>query len=92
MVRPAARPEGRLSSGAVVGVLTRRELDVLSLAAAGRRDAEIAAALFVSCKTVEFHMGNVFDKLGVRSRTQAVAVAIARGVLTADSPGLSAPD
>ncbi|HEX2211927.1 MAG TPA: helix-turn-helix transcriptional regulator, partial [Mycobacterium sp.] len=53
--------------------LTARERDVLELLAAGHSDAEIAAALYISPKTANRHVGAIFAKLGVRNRTQAAA-------------------
>lgn len=53
--------------------LTPQELAVARLVTAGRSNREIAAELVVSPKTVEYHLGHVYDKLGVRSRTQLAA-------------------
>jgi len=50
--------------------LTPREREIAERAAAGSSDREIAAAVFVSVRTVDFHLRNVFRKLGVRSRTE----------------------
>lgn len=61
--------------------LTSRELDVLRLVAAGRSNDEIARELYVSRATVKTHLAHLYDKLGVTSRTRAVAVARERGVL-----------
>jgi non-specific serine/threonine protein kinase len=62
-------------SGAVTshgaGTLTRREVDVLRLLAAGRTDREIAQALFISPRTVMVHVRHIFDKLEVRTRKAA---------------------
>ncbi len=52
--------------------LTRRELEILELIAAGLSTREIAGRLFVSENTVKTHASRVFDKLGARRRTQAV--------------------
>lgn len=60
--------------------LTNRESEILGLLATGMTDPEIADALFISVRTVEHHVANVFRKLGVRTRT---AAAIAAGVVAA---------
>jgi DNA-binding NarL/FixJ family response regulator len=52
------------------GPLTTQERAVADLVAAGRTNREAARELVVSVKTIEFHLGNVFTKLGVRSRSQ----------------------
>ena len=54
--------------------LTAREIEVLKLIAAGQTNKEIAAALFVSLKTVEAHMRNLFRKLDVSSRVEVARV------------------
>jgi DNA-binding CsgD family transcriptional regulator len=58
--------------------LTRRQRQVLGLLAGGRSDAEIAAALHISPKTVGHHVQAILAKLGVDNRTQAVAHALGR--------------
>jgi DNA-binding NarL/FixJ family response regulator len=50
--------------------LTPQELQVAMTVAKGARNKEVAAALFLSPKTVEFHLGNAYRKLGIRSRTE----------------------
>jgi DNA-binding CsgD family transcriptional regulator len=57
--------------------LTRREQDVLALVADGRSNAEIAAALWITTSTVRKHLEHVYDKLGVSSRTAAIASTFA---------------
>jgi DNA-binding NarL/FixJ family response regulator len=61
--------------------LTKRELEVLRLLAEGLSQKEIAAELVISSKTVAAHVQHVLGKLGVHSRTQAVAQAYRRGLL-----------
>jgi len=62
-------------------VLTAREIEVLRLVAAGRTNRLIAEALKLSEKTVDRHLSNIFDKLGVSSRAAATACAIQNGLL-----------
>jgi LuxR family maltose regulon positive regulatory protein len=63
--------------------LTGRELEVLSLLAAGLRNQEIADQLVISLATVKRHISNIYGKLGVSHRTQAIARARALGLLQA---------
>jgi DNA-binding CsgD family transcriptional regulator len=58
--------------------LTPQERQVANIVAAGATNREAAASLFVNLKTIEFHLGNVYRKLGVRSRTE-LANALRRG-------------
>jgi DNA-binding NarL/FixJ family response regulator len=62
-------------------LLTPREREVLGLVAAGRRNKEIAQALSLSEKTVEFHLTNLFMKLHTHSRTELALAARERGLL-----------
>lgn len=64
--------------------LSAREHQILAHLAAGLSNEEIAARLFVSINTVKTHLANLYTKLGVRRRTQAVAAARYRGLLGAD--------
>lgn len=59
--------------------LTDREHEVLRLMAQGKGNTEIAEELVITERTVKFHVGNVYAKLGVTSRTAAVVEAIRRG-------------
>lgn len=59
----------------LVDPLTEREMEILSLIATGLKNKEIAATLFVSVNTVYYHTKNLYSKLGVNSRTQAITRA-----------------
>jgi DNA-binding NarL/FixJ family response regulator len=61
--------------------ISPRELDVLSLMAAGKRNKEIASELSIAEDTVKMHVRNILSKLQVNDRTQAVTVALRRGIL-----------
>lgn len=63
--------------------LTKREAEVLGYVALGKRSREIADALFVSKRTVDFHLANVYGKLKVSNRMCACNAARERGLLTA---------
>ena len=67
---PAASPTAGLPEP-----LSERELEVLALIAAGKANRSIASELFVSVGTIKTHLNNLYRKLGVHSRTQAVARA-----------------
>jgi DNA-binding CsgD family transcriptional regulator len=60
--------------------LAERELEVLQLLAAGQRNRAISAKLHISENTVKFHVRNIFRKLGVGSRTEAIALAHSHGL------------
>jgi DNA-binding CsgD family transcriptional regulator/tetratricopeptide (TPR) repeat protein len=70
------RVEELLHPTQAVGPLSAREIEVLKLVAAGKTNHAIAAELFVSERTVHRHVSNIFDKLGVHSRTAAASYAI----------------
>jgi len=74
-------------SRAAVGVLTDREDEVLRLVAKGLTNRQIGERLFISSKTVSVHISNVFGKLGVSGRAEAVSVAHQRGLLEAEPAG-----
>lgn len=63
-------------------LLTEREQEVLKLLAEGKTNKEIAEALVISDRTVQTHLSNIFSKMDVSSRTEAVLVAIKRGWLS----------
>jgi NarL family two-component system response regulator LiaR len=61
--------------------LTDREQDTLNLMVQGLSNNEIAEKLIVSASTIKFHVSNVLSKLGVTSRTEAVALAVKQGLV-----------
>jgi non-specific serine/threonine protein kinase len=73
-------PPQRAGSATSPSTLTPREREVLRLIAAGHTDQQIADALFLSPRTVEWHVRNVLGKLGVTNRTQAAARAAHDGL------------
>lgn len=74
----------RLTGRMFQAVLTNREVEVLRLVARGMRNKEIAAELNISDETVQGHVKNILAKLAVHDRTEAVAVAIRRGIVHID--------
>jgi DNA-binding NarL/FixJ family response regulator len=61
--------------------LTPREIEVLRHIAQGNRNKDIGERLFISEETVKVHVKHVMDKLGASDRTEAVAIAIRRGII-----------
>src|SRR6204780_4426619 len=61
--------------------LTIREIDVLRHVAGGNRNRDIAERLFISEETVKVHVKHIMEKLGASDRTQAVAIAVRRGII-----------
>jgi len=61
--------------------LTEREVDVLRHVAGGNRNRDIAEQLFISEETVKVHVKHIMEKLGATDRTQAVAIAVRRGII-----------
>jgi DNA-binding NarL/FixJ family response regulator len=61
--------------------LTGREVDVLRHIAGGNRNRDIAERLFISEETVKVHVKHIMEKLGASDRTQAVAIAVRRGII-----------
>jgi NarL family two-component system response regulator YdfI len=99
-IRAAARGESLLPSAVIEKVvahlaeprpvetarLSKREQEVLALLARGAANKEIAARLYISERTVKAHVTSIFNKLGVNSRAEAVAVALRGGLLPAEPP------
>lgn len=78
----APAPVDRVSGPVAVGLgLSPRELEVLTLVAAGRTNGQIAQELFISPKTAGVHVTHILDKLGVNSRVEAAIVAARAGIV-----------
>jgi NarL family two-component system response regulator LiaR len=73
---------GKVQKQTLQEVLSEREIEVLKLAAEGLNNQDIAAQLCLSVRTVQAHLGHIFSKLKVSSRTEAVVRALKEGWLT----------
>ncbi len=80
--------ESALPASAISG----RELEVMNLAARGLTNVSIAGELHLSPRTVQTHLRNIFTKLGVSSRTEAVVRAIGLGLVAVDDEARNDPD
>lgn len=70
----------KLAERMTLPLLSEREREVIQLMAAGKTNTEISEQLHVAESTVKFHINNIFGKLGVSDRTQAVLSAVKRGI------------
>jgi DNA-binding NarL/FixJ family response regulator len=61
--------------------LTSREIEIVRLIAAGNRNRDVAVALSIAEATVKAHVQHIIEKLGARDRTEAVVLAIRRGII-----------
>jgi DNA-binding NarL/FixJ family response regulator len=70
---------------AMVEGLTDREIEVIRYAARGLTNKQIGSELFISDRTVQGHLQNIYQKLGVSTRTEAVSTALKHGMITLDN-------
>ena len=75
-------PVSGATGAQIIEPLSEREMEVLKLAAKGISNKDIAEHLSLSPRTVQAHLGNIFNKLGVGSRTEAVLCGLRRGWFT----------
>lgn len=78
----ASRLMNRLSEASDAEELSARELDVLRLVAQGKQNKEIAADLFITERTVKFHISSILSKLAAGNRTEAVTIALQHGIIS----------
>ena len=90
--RPDDLPGGNTRPADLAEGLTRRELEILTLLTLHLSNKEIGARLFIGTETVKHHMKNIYGKLGVHSRRDAVTKAKLLGVLGDDAASGPAPD
>lgn len=69
--------------------ITDREIEILSYAARGLTNKQMASELFISDRTVQGHLQNIYQKLHVATRTEAVTAALAHGLITLGDGGQS---
>jgi DNA-binding NarL/FixJ family response regulator len=72
------------------GELTKRELEILKLAAEGYSNSQLAKMLWVTEQTVKFHLSNIYRKLNVSNRTEAARWAQVNGILSDSQPAAAA--
>ena len=82
--RPSALPPNGVLGQAAAEPLTEREVQVLRLAAKGSTNKAIGHTLGISDRTVQGHLANIYGKLGVNSRTEAVTQALKQGWIVAE--------
>jgi NarL family two-component system response regulator YdfI len=81
LAAPSRAVPAREALPQAIPLLTPRELEVLRLLAEGLGNKSIAARLRISERTVKFHVGAIFERLGVTSRTEAVTAGLRRGLI-----------
>lgn len=78
----SSKPSSHQTSDHLIEPLSEREIEVLTFIAEGLSNSEIANRLFISLSTVKGHSTNIFGKLGVKNRTQAISIGRSIGILS----------
>lgn len=78
-IKNAEKPEG---NPAHANILSKREIEVLKWTAIGKTSWEVSSILAISERTVNFHVGNIANKLGVSGRRAACSMALSRGLIS----------
>ena len=76
-----------VSDGCLIN-LTKREIEVLSLVLEGKSSREVAASLFCSKRTIDFHLARIYEKLQVTNRVQAMRRATILGLVNLEAMSL----
>jgi len=84
ILKYGVKMQAQSSECKAVEQLSERELEVLKLAAKGSSNNDIANELFLSVRTVKAHLSNIFNKMGVASRTEAIVKGVREGWITLD--------
>jgi two-component system, NarL family, response regulator LiaR len=87
-----AMTSGKPSNMIISGELTEREIGLLKLMTRGLTNKEIAGELGLSIRTVQGHVAQIFNKMGVSSRTEAVVRGLQKGYITMDDVSQAAPE
>ena len=83
IARETTPPDGpQTNTEWIAESLTPREIEVLELLAEGRSNKSIAERLGISDQTVKFHLASILGKLGASTRTEAVRLAVRRGLIS----------
>jgi two-component system, NarL family, response regulator LiaR len=81
----ARAEQARAETPVMVEGLTDREIEVIRYAARGLTNKQIGGELFISDRTVQGHLQNIYQKLGVSTRTEAVSTALKHGLITLEN-------
>ena len=82
--QPGIETNAKSSSTLIAFDLTEREHEVLRLLISGQSDRDMGDVLFISHRTVQKHVANIFVKLGVNSRVAAVTIAMRAGLVSTE--------